>query len=374
MIWKNMEKPTYTFIAATMALITLLAGCNKQRDLYDTALPILLIESNWVPSLKIADMSGRATAMLYKSAPTKDNSITKEFFYHPNTVKTKVERGEYDVLLFNGMMFSEKNTNLDNIFFRNTDRVETFEAVVVEVAPSPRLVRAEGEYIASNDMELLTSAHTRTFVEGERQYFLKYKNGRNGFTALDNNVEMELKMMPVAISYPAQVIVHLINPKSAAVANGALRGFTGSAFMASGKPNSDFNVTHHLKLNHLTFPNPITEPKKGTIESQVFVTFGPPLDKPERHYTFELSIILRDGSLLNRIFDVTDQVERYINEIIAYHKYPGEKQVEIFILIEIFLELPEVIEIPNGGGGNGGSSIGVNPWEDDEIIVVKIVP
>ena len=347
--------------------LLLFAACDKQRDLYDTASPLLRIEGNWVPSLDIQDMSNRATAMLYRGG-----DITKEFFYRPNNVTAKVSRGEYDILLFNGLMFSEENPNLDHIFFRNSANFEAFEAVVVEVAPNNRLGRAAGEYIASNDMEILTSAHAKVFVEGEKQYILKYKNGHNGFPTVDDYVESELQLIPFALSYYTQVVVHLVNPSSAMIANGALRGFVGSAFMASGLP-SDFDVTHQFRLNNLKITNRGTrsdsdDPERGTIESPWFVTFGPPLNKADRIYTLELSIILKNGKEVNRTFDVTEQVNFAVHKILNHRQTaPTDIHIEITIPIEISLELEEV-----GGGDGSGLLINVNNWEDDEIIRVII--
>ena len=345
------------------AILLMFAGCDKQRDLYNIASPLLEIRGDWVPSLGIADMNGRATAMLYKG-----NAVAKEFFYKPNSVTTKVSKGEYDILLFNGMMFSEENTNLDHIFFRNTNRAQEFEAVVVEVAPNNRLSRATDEYIASNDMELLTTAHTKLFVEGEYQYYQKYINGRRSDLDFENYVEQVVELTPVAVSYSSQVVVHLVNPSSAAIANGSLRGFVGSVFMNTGEP-SDFKVTHQLKLNNLKITNKGTsgnpsDPEKGTIESPWFVTFGPPLKNTNHQYKFEISIILKNGNEYNHIFDLNDQVDLAIKRIKSYREAPTGLSISLTIPLETSIELPVI--------GPNESIIDVNDWGDDEIIRVPI--
>jgi len=344
--------------------ISIIACCDEQRDLYDTASPLIEIKGNWVPSLGMEDMSGRATAMLYHN-----DKVTKEFFLKPNSVTARVTQGEYDILIFNGMMFSEENTNLDHILFRNTNNIAHFEAVAVEVAPNARLVRANGEYIASNDMELLTVARTQLSVEGERLYYLKYKNGRDMNTNMESIVERTVSLTPYAVSYPTQVMIHLTNPSSAAIANGALRGFVGAVMMASGAP-SLFDVTHHLRLNNLIITNQGTagnpnDPETGTIESPWFVTFGPPLDESNRRYTFELSIILRDGQTVNGTFDITDQINATILRIKNYRQTPTTIQFRLTIPIEISVNLPKV---------EGESGVDVNDWEEDEIIRVVIKP
>ena len=349
-------------ILSIVIVMWICVGCHTQRDLYDTASPLLSVQGNWIPSLGVADMSGRATAVFYKN-----NDVVKEFFYHPNSVTTRVSRGAYDILLFNGLFFSEENPNLDQLFFRNTHSAATFEAVVEEAVPNGRLVRAQGEYLASNNMEVLTSAYMQLFVEGENQYYLKYKDGRNGYPVLEDYVEHEVRLTPVALSYAAQIVIHLVNPSSAAVANGSLRGFAGSVFMASGMP-SHFDVTHQLRLNNLTINTRGTkgdaaDPETGTIESPWFVTFGPPLDLPDRRYTFEVNIILKNGEVFSQVCDVTHQVEQSIKMIQNHRKIPIETHIALTIPIELFLELPEV-ELD--------SSVGVNDWSDDEIIIIKI--
>jgi hypothetical protein len=346
---------TVLYIAAFFAMLT---GCDEQRDLYIHGSPHLSIEGDWMPSLGESDMSGRVTAVLYQ-----DGRIAlTEYFNTSNRATAEVFAGKYGILMFNGLMFSEKDIKLNQIYFRNTDKAETFEAVAEEADPNLRLVRADGEYLASNNMELLTSAWEEVTIDDENGYLMKYSNGYNCYIDPNEYTNQEVRMTPRRVSYYAQVIVRLANPSSAMVANGALRGFTGSVFMVSGLP-SHLRATHQLKLNNLHIDESSSgDTKTGTIESPVFVTFGPPTDLPDNDtswsYEFELSIILQDGSTLNRIFDVKPQVLPVIEKI---RKSNLNNTIAQPILIEVDLRLP-VIE----------SAIGVAPWEDDEIIQVKI--
>ena len=346
------------------AFISICVACDRQEDLYDTGAPMLYILGNWVPTLGIADMNGKATATLYK-----DGEITTAFFNKPNSVTVKVTKGVYDVLLFNGLMFSEENTNLDHIYFRNTDNVETFEACVMETAPNPRLVRTNDEFLASSDMEILTSSYRKLSVDGEYQYHLKYENGRDVKPVIENFIEKELSLVPYAVSYFTQIVAHCVNPSSAGIANGSLRGFIGSVYMASGMP-SHFDVTHQIRLNLLTIinqgtPGSNTDPETGTIESPWFVTFGPPIDLPGRRYTFEIHIILRDGEVINETFDITDQVTPVIKEIKTRRSMTGtEIPSKLTISIQIpLIKLPEI---------ESGTEVTVNDWGDDEIIKTPI--
>ncbi|MCL2562376.1 MAG: hypothetical protein FWE10_08700 [Rikenellaceae bacterium] len=338
-----------------------LAGCDKQRDLYGISSPLLEIEGDWRFSLGIAEMRD-ATAMLYKD----DGTSGKWLFREPNVVRPKVSRGEYDVLVFNGLMFSEQETNLDAVFFRNTDKAETFEAVAMPGTPNSRLVRSEGEYIASNDMEVFTSADGMISVEGERVFYIIYRNGERVSTNGGDHVEDELYLTPLARSYWCQIIVHLTNPSNALSAAGSFRGFAGSAFAFSGLP-SHFDVTHQLRLNDLQITKAGTrgdpdDEEEGTVRTPWFVTFGPPLDVPARRYTFDLTVWLRDGQTMSKEFEVSrEEIERIIERITEYRN--GEMTTPPVIVLEFCMELPENLS---------GGSISVDDWGDDELITVPI--
>lgn len=339
-----------------IAPIILFSRCTDQRDLYATAHPMLYIEGDWTPSLNIVDMSMNATACVY--AEGNDQLVRKDYFVSPRSVTVPLSRGAYGILLFNGMMYSEETTHLDNVFFRGTGQLSTFEAVVKEGETNRRLMRSENEYIASNGMEILTSAHRPAEITGKDSYYLKYKNGENGYPVVDDYIERELYMTPAAVSYKCQVKVKMINPESARIANGALKGFVGSVFMAERMP-SHMDVTHQFRLNDLQ----ITA-DTGTIQSPVFVTFGPPLDLPDRQYTLELSIILANGDLFNQTIPITDQITPVIDKIKA-NLGPGQAiDVNLTIPVEIIVELPIV--------DPGAGDIGVGDWDDDEIIRVPI--
>lgn len=361
MVVGNKENEMKRFIKHTAALtasLLALVACDEQRDLYSVAKPMLQIEGNWAPSLDREDMSQDATALIYGHG----NGVAgKEYFYAPRTATVRLQTGLYDVVIFNGLMYSGEDTHLDGVFFRGTDHLDTFEGCAREEAPSRRLARAEGEIIATNDMEILTSAWAQEQFEGEDSYYLKYRNGKNGFPVTPDYIESSLHLTPFAVSYTTRVIVHLVHPNSALIANGAFRGFAGSVFMASRMP-SHVTVTHQLKLNHKQYDD--ATQKTGTIRSDDFVTFGPPLDLPSRKYEFELSIILVNGATFHQVYDVTSQIAPVIERIKANQGKSAPVETGIEIVITISAELPDV-EVDPG-------AIGVIGWEDDEIIRVPI--
>lgn len=353
-----------THITAITAIVLCFASCDTQRDLYTAASPLLYIEGDWVPSLNKEDMSQNATAMIYSN----DILTDKEYFQAPKSVTASLDGGEYDVIIFNGLMYSPDNTHLDDVLFRGADNPKTFEGYGVEAVSNKRLAIRNGEYIISNDMEILTSGHSKVAMEGMEGYYVKYRNGVNGFPTFENYIESSINITPFALSYYTKIIVTLINPSSAAVANGALRGFSGSVYMNSRMP-SHFEVTHQFKLNSLKITNPgtkgdPTDPETGTIESPQFVTFGPPLDMPEKKYELEVSIILKDNSTLNRIIDITDQIIPVIDQIRINLKQQEPVQIDIEIPIDVEVALPD-IDVETGG-------VGVGDWDEDEIIKVPI--
>ena len=342
-----------------LMLALLIGGCDKQRDLYDATSPLLSIEGDWIPSLGMADMSHKATVVLYGNG-----GMNKQYFLKPKSVEAKVTKGTYDILVFNGLFFSEDDTNLDQVYFKNTHNVHEFEAFVTEGTESKRLTKAEGEFIASNDMELLTSGLMTKEVEGKTGYFLKYENGKNGFPSYEDYIEDEVRIIPRPVSYNTQITVNLKNPNSAFAANGALRGFARSVRMSSGMP-SHLDATHQLKLNNLKYTDP-DNTEYGTIESPLFVTFGPPLDLPDRKYEFDLTIVLKDATVVHKIFDITDQILPVIAAIKNNQSAEVEVPVSLVIPIELRIDLPVVEE------GKGGGGVDIGEWGEDEIIKIPI--
>lgn len=369
-----MIKRAAIYMAGASAL--LFSGCTDQRDLYSISSSAVQIESDWVPSLNRHDMQ-EATAMLYK----EDGDIAKEYFSQPNGVKARVSHGWYDILIFNGVMESESVTNLDHIYFMGTARPETFEARAHEGASAQRLARAADEYIASNNMELLAYAHESVFIEGYNEYYIKYKNGKNGYPVVPDFIEVVATMTPRAVSYRFQVkLTNLVNPTSARAVSGALRGFTGSVFPVSERriPATGFSATHHLNLTPSANGYTHTTPEGmviGGAQSPLFVSFGPPLPESldglesSGRFEFEMNFLLTDNTEfvpLNGPIDITPQVNEAVRKIFRYHR--GEEDMaydENLFTIEIAEEifLP-VIEPEN--------VVDVVDWDDDEEIMIWI--
>jgi len=343
---------TRTFAAAALCALTL-AGCDHQRDLWIRGTSLLEVEGDWVPSLGIEDMSGRATARFY---PASGDART-EYFAEPRRVDSPVEEGLWNVLIFNGTMFSEQETNLERITFRNTASVGTFEAVVASAEPlSPNLSVAEGEKIAANDMELLTAAAAEVEVDAARGFKVKYINGIDQHPTPDSYVDTTIVLTPRLLNYYAKVVVQMTSADNASTTcSAAVRGFVGSAMMASADRGAD-RVTHQVRLEKLMV-DPTTD--VGSVESAPFVTFGPPVPaRADWKFELEVSITSRDGNVTRKTFDVADQIAPVVERMVA-RTFTNSQSDPILIVVK--LDLPEL-----------EAGVELDNWDDGSNIVVDI--
>lgn len=335
-------------------LILLMGSCTDQRDLHLLSYPHLLITNDWTPSR--CDSDNGATAMIYDRPDASPTELM------PNAVSKAVEldRGMYDILVFNGMMYSPAETHLDNIYYRGTDRFETFEAVVTEMPPAKRFRAEEGETIVNSPDILATNSTSGYDILARKKFEMKYSNGKNGFPTNLKFLDDSIAFIPCRVTHTCQIIARVRNPKSARVVQAKLHGFAQSVFLANRLPAHN-SVTHQFILNSLKYDQ--SDETMGTISSPVFATFGPPLDLPERSYTIDLNVLLTNSEELPRMtFDVTDQVVKAI-EYLAAERLKNRPVMETFY-INIEFELPVVI--------SDGMDVGLGEWGDDVIITVPI--
>ena len=360
-----------------VALLPLTTSCmDGLREIYDRTDSVIHVEGSWSHSLGVNDMHN-ATVMLHHA----DGARNKHFLSRANGVTAHVVDGDYDVLVFNGVMESENSTNLDHIRFRGTDNLETFEVYSVDVPPMMRLSRTEDEYIASNSMELFTFAHHTVSVDGDDAIYVRYRRGERTDEGLEDYVAGTVSTTPRALSFRYRItLTNIVNPTSASTAAGAMRGFLGSLFVpASGeRPRPGFKATHHLTLTPPTRSRVRTRAdgeEVGTLTTPQFVSFGPTM--PTRgvpspatgEYFFEPVFGLRDGTEHRTgPIDITAQVNATIERMLGHHDDDehishAENDFEIVIDDEVFL--PPI-------SGDGGIPVDVEPWPDDEIIIVWI--
>lgn len=344
-------------IARLILLIYLtlsLASCTEQRDLYVASYPQLLIMNDWIPSQCGTDNG--ATGMVYD----RPDASPTELIPDANRKIIELDKGAYDILVFNGLMYSPTETHLDNIYYQGTDQFETFEAVVTEMPPSRRFRAADGEVIVNNPDILATHSTADHDIAARKKFQMKYQDGKNGFPTNPRFLDDSIPFTPCRVTHTCQVIAHVRNPKSARVVQAKLHGFAQSVFLAHRLPAHN-SITHQFTLNSLRFDSP--DPAIGTISSPVFTTFGPPLDLPGRKYTIDLNVLLSNSQEYEQItFDVTDQVEKAI-AYLAAERLKDRPIMEIFYIYLDF-ELPIVI--------SDGMDVGVGDWGDDVIITVPI--
>lgn len=332
----------------------LVGSCVKQRDLYVSSYPQLLITNDWVPSK--CEIDNGATVMIYdrpKASPTE---------LMPDAVQKTIalDKGLYDILVLNGLMYSPTETHLDNISYRGTDRFETFEAVIDEMPPSSRFRPKQGELIVSHPDVLATHSTLDQDIGGSKKFEMKYRDGVNGLPSNLKYVDDTIEFCPCRVTHTCQVIARVRNPQSARIVQAKLHGFAHSVFLADRMPAHN-SITHQFKLNSLKLDT--ENPDLGTISSPIFNTFGPPLDLPGREYTVDVDVLLTNSTELQTMtFDVTDQVEQAI-EYLSAERLNGCPIMDTFY-IYIDYELPIIV--------SDGMDVGVGDWGDDVIVTVPI--
>ncbi len=373
---KGEMKMTRTIIIALLA-----CGCTGQPDLYEIRGTMLHVTSAWEPALG-EGATVDATMLLYGGGV-----VAKEFSQRSNGVSAKVSQGHYDALVFNGVMESEQETNLDFVRMRGTGDPATFEVCAAEAAPLRRLSRAEGEYIASNNMALFAFARGEVDIERSGTLHLKYENGRRVENGAGGN-DVYVEFSPRVYNYRFRVrMTGLVNPFSAATVSGAVRGFAGSIFPATedGVPRVGFAATHHLAFSAPTRADKTRTAEDGTVigtvESQVFVTFGPALPASGGElpaagvYLLDPVIALVDGTefRLTEPIDITPQVNALAAALAAHHRGGGQITYDDnFFEIEV----PDLITLPVIEGGNplpgAGGNVDVEEWPEDEPVIIWI--
>ena len=339
----------------SLLAIVLFGNCTEQRDLYVASYPQLLIQNDWNPS-RVSAVDG-ATAMIYD----RPNGSPAELMIDAQRKIIELEEGWYDMLVFNGLMYSPTETHLDNIYYRGTDKFETFEAVITEMNPAKRFRAGAGEVIVNNPDVLATRSTADYDIEGRKKFEMKYRDGKNGFPTHLKYINDTISFTPCRVTLNCVVICRVKNAKSARVVQAKLHGFSQSVFLAHRMP-SHTNITHQFTLNSLRFDD--LDPTVGTITSPVFTTFGPPLDLPGRRYTIDLDVLLINGEEWpKKTFDVTHQVEPFI-EYLKQERVKNNPYITQPITLNLYIELPVVI--------SDGMDVGVKDWGDDVIVTVPI--
>lgn len=345
---------TIKLFALLLYFALFMASCTKQRDLYVESYPQLLITNNWTPSL--CDTDNGATAMIYD----RPNASPTEMM--PDAIRKiiEVDKGLYDIMVFNGLMYNPAESHLDNIYYEGTEQFETFEAYVTEMDPARHFRASKGEAIVNFPDVLATRSTADHDIKASKKFQMKYRDGKNGFPTNLKHLDDSISFLPCRVTHTCQVIARVRNPNSARVVQAKLHGFSQSVFLANRLPAHN-SITHQFTLNNLQYDQ--ADHTVGTISSPVFNTFGPPLDLPERRYTIDLYVLLTNSEESPKMtFDVTDQVEKAI-EYLSTERLKHRPIMETFYIYLDFA-LPIIV--------SDGLDVGVGDWGTDVIITVPI--
>ena len=331
----------------------LFGACTEQRDLFVISRSLLHIENEWEPT-KIDKKNG-ATLLIYNADVHSAEMI-------PNAVERTLalDKGMYDMLSFNAMMYSEQESHLNYIYYRGTDRFETVEACVAERDEKDCFRPLSDEIVIHHPDILACRSLSGVEVVGDPNFEIKYRDGKDGYATDENHIEQTVRFSPCRITHVCQVLLHTRHPRSAKVVKASLRGFAGSVFLAERMP-SHGSVTHQFDLNTLRIDT--GDSAFGVLSSPAFTTFGPPLDLPDRRYELDVTVLLVNGKEYGPvIFDITEQVKHCI----AYLNDTRANNIPITdtLFIEVYgLELPAV---------TGDTDVGIEDWGNNVIIIIPI--
>lgn len=356
----------YSFFALLLGGLVW-AGCTDHRDLHVSATPMFIIKNDW----SVAQLAPEgATAMLF-ARPNPCVQMHRD----PSRHKLYLEPDIYDILVFNEVMFSPDATNLDGIAYRGTKGFGSFGAYVKPSPVNPVFKSGPDEVMVGYGYP--EPLATRTFEQKEvltdKQYLLKYLNGKNGFPVYQDFEADSVEMLPVRVTREVVVIAHVKNLQKQFRVSGTLRGFAEGVLLATRQPDGA-NAAYTFDLNSAK-PDPGVE-GGYIIVSKPFTTFGPWWnDYPsERRYMLEL-VAAKNGELFQYGFDVTrgnggsvrQGVEAAIVKIRdeeALFLNGGPLPAMETITVEVWFELPTVPD--------GSIDVGVGDWGDDIVIPIPM--
>ncbi|MDR2891167.1 MAG: DUF5119 domain-containing protein [Alistipes sp.] len=339
---------------AIAAILLVNTGCDEQRDLYVSPGPVLTVQGDWVPSLGRDDMTNDATVITHL---IERDVVSRHYLLEADGVDIPIEHGTYDVLIFNGMMFDDVDNQLDGVTFQGSDRISTMMATIDPGEPNRRLSRADDEYIATNNMEILTSMIMREHYDtDDAAFYKKYDNGQMISNTVGDYILAQRRLEPHALSHRCQVTVWVSGIDNCLSINAALKGLSGSSSMTTHIPSREFTVTHQFNLNNRVDLGDGV----GQVTSPEFVTFGPP-HEDDREVILHIEYTLVNGEVEVEDVDVTEQLDAFLDMVHETHD-DGEAEIHHNLKIEIMHETHIEDVVPVEG------AIDLEDWGDDEII------
>lgn len=350
-----------------LILFLIIIGCTDHRDLHVASKPLFIIKNDW----SVAKLNPEGATAMFFARPNPCEPMYSNAYRH----KLYLDPDIYDILVFNEAMFSPTNTNLEGVIYRDVDKFNTFGAYAKENPVNPIFKSAQDGVMVGYGYPdpLATRTEERKEILSEKQYVMKYQNGKNGFPTYSDFDADSTEFLPIRVTRNVKVIAHVKNFKTGFRVSGTLRGFAEGVLLATRQPNGS-NATYVFDLNSAVLD---PEQEKGyIIVSPTFATFGPWWnDYPSnRRYTLDL-VAARNGDTFRYSFDVTERIEaevtKSIGEAIAKIKIEeaqflkdGTPPAMEPIIIELWFEFPPVAD--------GDIDVGVGDWGSDIIITIPM--
>lgn len=351
-----------------LATVTVSDSCTDQRDLYVDCKPLFIIKNDWSAARLNPD---GATAMFYARAkpyePMYDNPYRHKLYLEPNT---------YNILVFNEVMFSPTNPNLEGVVYRGTEEFNTFGAYAKQSPVNPVFKAGPDEVMVGYgypDPLATTTCEKREILE-EKQYLLKYKDGKNGFTVYDDYDADSIDMLPIRVTREVKIIAHVKNLKNQFRVSGTLRGLAEGVLLSNRQPDGS-DAAYTFDLNSAV-PDPAVE-GGHIIVSVPFNTFGPWWSNYPSEHKYTLDIVATNTKqIFNYSFDVTQSdgkiVTKSMGEAIvkikveeAKYLTDGTPPAMEQIVIELWFDLPAIID--------DSIDVGVGDWGTDIMIPIPIL-
>lgn len=356
----------YSFFVI-LAMVALM-GCTDHRDLHVTIKPMFIIKNDW--SVAWLNPEG-ATAMLF-ARPDPCEPMHTSAYRH----RLYLEPDRYDIIVFNEIMLSSASTNLDGIVYRDIDGFDTFGAYAKPSPVNPIFKSDPGEVMVGYGYPepLATETYEQKEVLEDKQYLLKYQNGKNGFTGYNDFDADSVELLPIRVTREVKVIAHVKNLRDQFRVSGVLNGFAEGVLLSNRQPNGA-NASYVFDLNSAV-PDPQVE-GGHIIVSKPFTTFGPWWNNYPSEHKYVLDLIAtRAGKVFPPLsLDVTQSngrtVTRSVGEAIVKIRSEeynllrdGTLPAMETIMIEVWFDLPL--------GDDGSIDVGMGDWGTDIIIPIPM--
>lgn len=355
------------YIPFGFLIMILLIGCTDHRDLHVSAKPMFIIKNDW--SVARLNPEG-ATAMFFaRPEPCElmyNNACRHKLYLDPNV---------YNILVFNEVMFSPTVSNLDGIVYRGTDQFETFGAYAKPNPVNPIFRSSPDEIMAGYGYPepLASRVLKEKEILEEKQYIMKYQNGKNGFSVYSHFDADSIELLPIRVTREVEIVAHVRNLKNQIRVSGTLRGFAEGVLLSTRQPDGA-NAAYTFDLNSAV-PDP--KLKDGhIIVSKPFSNFGPWWnDYPsERKYILDI-VATRSGEIFQYSFDVTESDGKIVTKSMSEAIVKIKDEEALFltdgtppamekIIIEVWFDLP--------AGSNGSVDVDMGDWGSDIIIPIPM--